>query len=63
MKEDAMLWLAYQKGYPLQGLVLPDELAACIHARDVSKATDPVAKSMLDRFHADSGQFSARNEL
>lgn len=58
MKEDAMLWLAYQKGYPLQGLVLPDSLAACVHALDVSKGTDPVAKGVLDQLHADTGHFS-----
>lgn len=57
MKEDAMLWLAYQKSYPMQGLVLPEELRACVDALVKSNGIDLDARMVLDRLHSDTGQF------
>lgn len=57
MKKDAMLWLAREKGYPLIGLSLPPELAACVDALAKSGGTDIDAKATLDRLHANTGNF------
>jgi hypothetical protein len=57
MKADAMRWLAYQKGYPLDGLALPDELSECVDALDASNGTDLDAIAVLDNLHADTGHF------
>lgn len=58
MKEEAMLWLAYQTGYPLEGLEFPDELQSCVHELQKSNGTDLAARALLDIVHTNTGHFS-----
>lgn len=57
LKRYAMLWLAYEKGYPLQGYSLPKELSSCVDELDKSNGSDPAALAVLNNLHADTGRF------
>jgi hypothetical protein len=56
MKRSAMLWLAYEKGYPLDGLSLSDELLICVNRLGAYRGT-PSALAVLNKLHTDTGQF------
>lgn len=57
IKEEAMLWLAYEKGYPLDGMRLPGELAGAVSTLDATNGTDAAARGLLDQVHSDTGGF------
>ena len=56
IKEAAMLWLAFEKDYPVTGLTLPDELATCVDRLCVSHGKNLAALALLNSLHADSGR-------
>lgn len=58
LKRYAMLWLAYEKGYPLQGYSLPNELASCVDVLEKSNGSDVAALAVLDSLHSDTGRFN-----
>jgi hypothetical protein len=56
IKEAALLWLAYEKDYPVTGLTLPDELATCVDRLCVSQGKNLAALALLNSLHEDSGR-------
>jgi hypothetical protein len=56
IKRSAMLWLAFEKGYPLDGLSLSDELLICVNRLSTYRAA-PSAIAVLNKLHKDTGRF------
>lgn len=58
IKEAAMLWLAFEKDYPIKGFTLPDELATCVERLCASHGKNLAALALLNSLHEDSGRLA-----